>query len=356
MAAATSQSWSQKRLSDNSVVPRSHSKIGNASRRFFAALSATVLIVVTGFRYGIGQDYFYTYVPYFRRVCLGGGQDDMEIGFYLINKIVSIFTDNPAPVFVICSVIFFTCVYFAILKDSPSPAFSVFLLIGMSFFFVFMNAMRQMVAVSILMLSMRFIERRRLVPFVVMVFLASTFHISALAFVITYLFPKLRINIPFMACAILGFFVLKNEIATGFISLIDRTVYANYVGSIFDTEETGSIVIAMNIVVLAFSLAVPKIYHEEYGAKYNLYIWCQFAASLIAILSGALVLSQRIRWMFGLPAIVLIPMTASRIPDRKLRLLVQWAIALLYVIYIAITIGMWNGNGVVPYATILFQG
>ena len=35
---------------------------------FSVVLSAFVYIFVTGFRYGVGRDYFYTYVPYFNNV------------------------------------------------------------------------------------------------------------------------------------------------------------------------------------------------------------------------------------------------------------------------------------------------
>lgn len=73
---------------------------------FSVVLSAFVYIFVTGFRYGVGRDYFYTYVPYFNNVYYSGKQGRMELGFYAINYLVSRVTSNPTPVFVICSIIF----------------------------------------------------------------------------------------------------------------------------------------------------------------------------------------------------------------------------------------------------------
>ena len=111
----------------------------------------------------------------------------------------------------------------------------------------------------------------------------------------------------------------------------------------------------MNAVVLLFAAVAPRLFGEEYSERYKLLLWCQLIATLIAILSGAIPLSQRIRWIFALPAIILLPLAIDAIGDKRARFLVQITVVVLYVTYIAITIGLWNGNNVVPYQSVFFR-
>lgn len=319
-------------------------------------LSASVFIFLTGFRYGVGQDYFYTYVPYFQRVYYGMGQGDLEFGFYALNQIVAWFTNDPTPVFFVCSLIFFICTYMAVFRESESPIFSIFLIFGMSFLFIFMNAMRQMVAVSILLFSLRYIENHKPIPFVISLLIASLFHSSAVIFAVAYFFPKLKINLFGGLVAVVVVFLFRSQIADVVNYVISLTSYAGYIGSVFDTKEAGNVIMAMNVIVLLFSLLIPYLEKTEMDKKYRLLVWCQMIATIVAILSGYIPLSQRIRWIFSLSSIVLLPLAVQKISSPQLRLLVQAAVVVLYVVYIYITIGLWNGNNVVPYQCVLFRG
>lgn len=323
--------------------------------RICVVLSACVFIFLTGFRYGVGQDYFYTYVPYFTKVYYGGGQGDLEFGYYLLNWVVAQFTSDPTPVFFVCSVIFFFCTYSAIFRESSNPIMSVFLIFGMSFLFVFMNVMRQMVAVSILLYSIRFIERGKPVLFAASLVLASLFHSSALLFAVAYFFPRLKINPSVCLLIISCSLIFKPQLAGALNTLIGMTQYASYIGSRFDTGEAGNVVAAMNIVVMVFSIAVPYLEKVEVDGRHRLLLWCQMIATVVAILSGAIPLSQRLRWVFSLPSVILLPYTIQLMSSKHLRSLIQIAVVVLYVIYIAITIGMWNGNNVCPYQSVFFK-
>lgn len=327
---------------------------GRTYARWGVVASALAFILLTGFRYGIGQDYFYTYVPYFERVRLGLGDQGMEVGFFLLNWLVSRFTSDPTPVFVFCSVLFFGFSYASIMRESSHPVMSIFLLFGMSYLFIFMNAMRQMTAVAILLFAMRYIERRQIVQFAAFVALASTFHASSIIFVVAYWLPRLRVNVPLLLALTLGFLGFREPIADLANTIISQTPYAGYSGSVFDDGETGYVVIAMNIVVLLFSAIAPRLNGVEYSDRYSLLLWCQLVCVLVAILSGLIPLSQRIRWVFSLPSIVLLPLAIDSIKDARLRFLSQACVVVLYVAYIEITIGLWNGNNVVPYQCVFF--
>ena len=341
-----------KATSADSGMQSISTREGNSYATWGVVCSALVYVFLTGLRYGIGQDYFYTYIPYFRRISMDFGYRDEEIGFYALNWVVSRFTKDPTPVFLVCSVIFFGMTYAAIMRESSNPVLSVFLLFGMSYVFIFMNAMRQLTAVSVLFFSMRYIEQRNPLKFAMCVALACTFHVSSLIFLLAYWFPTLKINIPICLLSVLGVSILRNQVAAAINAIISRTIYAGYIGSVFDNGRTGNVIIAINIVVLLFSALMPRLYGKEYTQRYRFLLWCQLICTLVSILSGAVPLSQRVRWVFALPSIVLLPHAIDSIEDKRLRFLVQLSTIVLYIIYIAITIGLWNGNRVVPYRSV----
>lgn len=311
---------------------------------FFAVLPLTVIAAI---RYDVGQDYLYGYVPYFFNVQNGMGRGRMEGLYYLLNRIVVWLGGGYEWVFVITAVIFMTLVSSQIMKDSPYPELSVFLLVSMTYYFIFFNAMRQMVGCAILLFSLRYVQEKRWWPFFICVLLAGGFHTACFIFVIVYFFDKIEIKrvTTFLFTGILiAVTPLIQRLAT---AVITKTVYNGYLNSQFDTGEQGYIVLAINILLVAFAL----VFYQN-NDKYKLYYKLQVCAMWIAALTGKVVLINRLRWMFGLPAIVLVPMVLRKIEDRRIRLLMMVGIVAMYAIYFSYTIGVNNANNVLPYQTI----
>ena len=100
---------------------------------------------------------------------------------------------------------------------------------------------------------------------------------------------------------------------------------------------------------LAIFLLASAYYTKD--KKYVQYYNLQVIALWIAALTGKVVLISRIRWMFGLPGIILVPMILQNIKKRD-RLLIGTIIVVLYFVYASYTIGVKNGNNVLPYQTI----
>lgn len=328
-------------------IPRYNSII-----RLGAVGSALIYISFTGFRQNVGTDYNYTYLPYFHYVYSTGNPGRMEYGFYLLNYIVSRFTSNPTPVFLVCSIIFFYCCYSVILRYSPDIVLSIYLLTGMAYVFVFMNTMRQMVAVSILLYGMKFIEDKQYILFISCVLLAGSFHSSSYIFLTVYLIVRIPYNFYVLMLAPMIGFVLKPVIVDILQRIISVSHYSNYVGSVFENKEVGFIVIALNLVIYYFSLLVPQIGNQNISNIYKIFVRFQLIAFIFSIISGSIVLSQRIRWIFGLQGFVLLPMALSMIDDKRFRTISIIFIIILYAIYIWITVGQRNANGVVPYDSV----
>ena len=74
-------------------------------RNILIFISALGPFLVSAFRYGIGTDYFYTYIPQFK-IIANGGESYYEYGFFMLNKIISYFTYDSQWIIIVTSFLF----------------------------------------------------------------------------------------------------------------------------------------------------------------------------------------------------------------------------------------------------------
>lgn len=318
--------------------------------------SETILIVVAGIRYNVGQDYLYTYVPYFNNLLYGFVNENIEKGFYFLNKLIQLFTTDYAWLFIVCSVIFFHYIFKAIKEQSPMPTMSIFLLVGTTYYFIFLNAMRQMMAIAIFLYAIKFIKERNFKKYLLYIVLASLIHKSVLLLLPIYFLYGVKLK-PAKVIALIGIvFVAKPVIVKIIMKIISLTNYNYYIGSKFDTGESGYIVLAINVAVLLFSMLYMHKFNKngniEEQNDYNFYCMLQTISTIVAIYDGAVPLLNRMRWATGLSIIILIPFIIKREKNYKMRILYSFLIITLYSAYSMYTIGVKNSNNVLPYRTI----
>lgn len=311
-------------------------------------VSALPLIYIAAIRYDVGADYM-AYYRYYENVLGGEGQGRYEILYYLVNQIIAAFQGSAPWVFGATAAIFLMPVYKRIICDSPYPSLSVFLLLGMTYYFFFLNGMRQMMAAAFLLYSLQYVERRRPVPFAVCVLIATGFHTTSIVFLAFYLLAWLDLS-PRKLC-IISVIVAASAAVIGTIltSILSRMeYYSEYLETAFAQQGQGYIVLLMNILIVAFS----TFFYQEDNPRYRIYYNVQIVALWAALLTGQVVLIDRYRMMFGLAAVILVPMTLDGIENDNTRRISFAGIVLLYYIYAAYTVGVQNSNTVLPYQTI----
>lgn len=311
--------------------------------------SALPMILVAALRYDVGMDYMHTYVPYFETVRDGflENYSKMEILYHLLNVAVAALGGDYVWVFAIAAILFYTMVYLQIFEDAPNPLLSIFLLTGMGYVFVFFNAMRQMMGCAILLYSLRYVQRRKLLPFFICVAIATGFHISCIVFVPVYWISGIRIRPMWVFILTAIVTVLSVVIAELVLYMVGMTKYAVYLQSVFDTGKTAYVMLAMNLLLLIF-----ESFFYQNNAKYRMYYNLQLIALWTTIFSGRIVLMLRLLWVFGLPSVISLPLAMEGIENQKNRKLIASVICVLYVMYFIITVGINNSNTVLPYQTI----
>ena len=126
-------------------------------------VAALPLIYISAIRYNVGADYI-PYYRYYLGILNGAGQGRYEFLYYAANKLIACFRLSAPWLFGFTAALFLMPVYKRIISDSPYPYMSIFLLLGMTYFFFFLNGMRQMIGAAFLLLSIPFIENRKFIP------------------------------------------------------------------------------------------------------------------------------------------------------------------------------------------------
>lgn len=111
-----------------------------------------------------------------------------EFGYCLLNMGVGLFSANRYIFILVVTLIIYTCLYFAFKRHTSNYGFAIILFLGLWFFFSF-TYLRQVLGASIAWLAIRYVAERDMKRFLIVVFVAATFHNSAIMMLPLYFIP-----------------------------------------------------------------------------------------------------------------------------------------------------------------------
>ena len=322
-------------------------------KRIGIVIACMILVAITGLRYGIGTDYF-AYQDIYYETLLSKRIGSEEIGIRVVALVSAFFSNsnNPELFFILCSCIFFGFTFYAIDKMSPNIILSTFLLIAAGFFFFYMNIMRQMLAASILLASLNFAAKKKTIPFLLLVALATSFHWSAIVFVVVWFIPYFSNRILKLVGLVLIILSLSGYLTNIMIYVGNYSGrYERYINSSYSNGNLAIISVLVYSATTLFSYLANKEKSKENGL-YRTLLASLFISCLIASLSGSLTLADRLCRYFSMPLIILLPTALSLLRSKHMRFLFTMSIATLFIIYAQINFGLLGSAGVVPYQSI----
>lgn len=299
------------------------------------------LMVLAAFRYRVGTDYNTYYNSYWainRNTSIIS-----EFIYVAIVRVLNQINADPQFIFIVHAVVFFWFLYPQVFKDSPYPALSVFILVGFRYYFAYLNIMRQLTGCTILVYSIRYIEKEDFKKFLLCLILAIGFHYSCTAFIIVYLLRKKRIPIIASLITFLLLIVSREIVAVVIRNNWIFSQYSKYISANFSGESS-----IRNIILQIFLYCFASIFGNN-TKKFSIYLNCQFCTVVIMIFSGLVELIERVRFIFGFPVIILLPLSIKNIKDKKLRYLAIFAMVVFFSWY------AWQGTvvndmyNVLPY-------
>lgn len=318
------------------------------NKKMAMILTFVPLFLLAAFRVNIGTDYnnyvsiFYG-LKYDNPIMYGWIKPDPL--FCLLNNSIALFDLSPQWIFILTSAIYCVCLAYAVYELSPYPLMSVFLLFGTTIYFASLNELNQHLACCVLMISLIFAFKKKLIPFIFTVVIAGLFHSICFLFVVVYVFNFKDIT---RRCAwlIAGGSLIALPIVVSIVqAIIKLTPYAHYLTR-NDYMGTSSLIgILLQIAIMVF----VSFYYDKNDALYKFLFSVNVICVVITALQGYIPLAYRIKWVFYYPIIILIPMAIKNIKDKRLAFVVRCLIVLLFGIYAYYQIVIRRGHGVYPY-------
>lgn len=313
----------------------------------FVFVCAAILSTVGGLRFYVGADfggYYWGYVNYVQELPTRLANWD-EPGIALIAKILYFFSQDGAAFIFVTAALTVSLFVFTLSKHTDDFFFVIMLYIFTSCWSGCFNGVRQYLAAAILFAGHRFIFDRKLIKYCIVVFIASSFHITALIMLPIYFLITKNLDIKKIL------FIM----VSGIVMIYSYDFLFELVGILKDSETGGAntqyaqntihplrVVISLAPILLYFFLVIQK---NTFSAEENFYMGFIFVNSAITIATSNSAYLNRASIYF-VPYIPLSLLFLINKFDKNQQLIIKAVVLILYAVvwvYIDTTkIGEWN--------------
>ncbi len=322
------------------------------NKKIYLAINFLIFTMLAAFRdISIGND-TYTYFNLFKTVqneSIDVLKNRFEVGYLWLNKLLGLISSNPQILFIITSIIIMTGFSILIYKYSNSVWMSVFLFYSLGYFGASMNTIRQCIAMTIIFLAYHFILENKIKLFLISVILATTFHKTAIVFLVAYPLLKMPLNkknIFIMICGTLMGLLAFNKIFDLIINVFP--IYSYYENGKYIEGGIKLASIINTIVLLCIFLLgviVQKECSKDLTKDMQLMNKFIFISICISILSFKFNLLDRLSDYFSVFSIIFLPNIIKKIKQSNRRIIYIYSVISLFFIYYTIILHIrpeWN--------------
>lgn len=271
---------------------------------------------------------------------------DWEIGYVLINKVISIFTNNFFFLILLMYIVIYLLLVRFVLAESSNKLLSIYLFVVMGFFTFTFSSYRQSIALMLTTLSTKYVKERKFYPFFLTVILATLFHNSAIVFVIVYFLQNIEIDKNYakvLFFSSLMLFIFGGSIANFLVSLYNP----NY--QIIAGEGYKLFAVYIFIVISAMTV---YLYNKEKHYQSNnvkLFLHLMTIATILQIVSFNLSIFVRVVTYFSFSLVILIPNVIMSINNVKYRR-IAFVITIIFTFLFFLIYLKGNPYDTVPYS------
>jgi len=153
-------------------------------------LALLVFAFVSGVRWRVGVDHQFYLDNYLKIQNFGYSVVDKEMGFEFITTLFARLNIHFSIYFGFLAFLQILFIYLTFKKERYLYSFLGIIIIFGSEYLSWMNGIRQMLAATIFVFSIQFIQKRQLLKYFIAIFIASLFHSSAILLIIFYFLPN----------------------------------------------------------------------------------------------------------------------------------------------------------------------
>lgn len=313
------------------------------SSQLLSGIAAILLIAVAGLRFETGGDWnvyaqLFAEFPSFSQLIGNPSlllKQPVEEGFVLLCAAIKALGGTIQHLFFVVAFINITLIACALPQYTRYPVVGLLCYFGLLYFHLEMIYIRQATAVALCFFALQYLEPRKLLPYLLIVLLACTFHRVAALMIPLYF--VLHAKIPtWIYLAVIGVGAVLMAVGVPWIKTLFLTV-AGWLGdnyaekaeyytkeAMFATARGITVGYVLNLLILIVVLCFKK---KTDALPYGTIMLNLFALSLVLYYYGyeLIEVSNRVRLFFFIGIIALLPMILEVLPlflERLIGLLI----------------------------------
>lgn len=271
---------------------------------------------------------------------------NFEYGYVLLTKIISsIYCDEMFYIMITSAIIVIGFMRYT-LAFSKMPWLSIFLLIALGNYTHSFNIIRQYIAIVIVLSSIKYIYEKKLLPFVLIVLIATMIHISALVFLILYPISRIKINsiyLTIIGLATFLVFLFKKELVNFIFAMYQGRTELNVVSG----EGQGMLVLLSFVTICGLFFKDNVLKKDD---KLAIFYHMMIISIPLQVLSLEFSLFVRVVTYFSIAMIIMIPNVIASfqsIYERIIAIMIVCFFTSVY-FYVLVLTGN-NTSNIIPY-------
>lgn len=269
----------------------------------------------------------------------------IEPMWFVLNKFVLLLGGGFSSLMLLVSFITIYPVMRVASNESENPNLSLFFYYSLCFYGMAFNISRQILAISFILVAYSYLNKKKIMKFVLMVCFAALFHLSSIIALGALVFDKIKLTskrIYIMLCSsfFFGTFMLNDSV----ISLVAGK-YSSYILSSEGYRD--SLVLPIILTVILNLLFIFLYIYSQKEIKSSLWFKIYLLSVIINNLSYTLILGSRLLLVFSIAQIIYF---VSFIYNNRIKQKwIAFSFILLYVLILFLRMILTNGGEIVPY-------
>ncbi len=308
--------------------------ISKGSYIFFAAIAIFSIIALRDYTVGadtlIYKELFYFSKDHIESLMANGFNFMFEGLFWVLTNIIRATGVSYRIYLMIISFFIVLSISVFIKRYSKSPFLSYWLFLTLGLFALSMSALRQMIALAVVLYAYRYLIEGHFKKYLLLIFIATQFHLSAIIMLPIWFVRKVKLSqrrrIVLLFTTVIVSFLLKNIVVKIIFYLNIGERYSQYINRV--GESSTNILVIIFVIGITFvstmlfeksKLKGYKNISEEY--LFNFFYLMSCINIMIIIFSQNIDILSRFGYYFFVCNLILLPNAIFTIKEKSLRLI-----------------------------------
>lgn len=268
-----------------------------------------------------------------------------EKGYLLLNKILATICPDFRFLMLFTGILWSVSLLQFTYENSKMPGLSLYIYITMYFMGASFNNERYAIATALLLFSIKYIRKQKLMPFLILVLLAVSIHKASFIFIVMYPIYNMKLNWKYWI-AVFASAVLLAVFADPLLQFIINNFYVKWAGKDLMAGDGEGYLTVLLLLLLSFFIFSAKEYKDNPDKR--IWIHMLVIASLLEIVALHFGFLNRVVKTFSIAMIIYIPDLIYRIKTRNARIVLTVSIMAVLFPFFIYELGAYNYM-LVPY-------